>query len=132
MDKRTIVIIEDNEGINKLLQYKFTREGYNVHAFENGKAGYEYLLNNEPPDVLILDIMLYGMSGWEILHELKNNDKLDNVPVIALTIRGSDQDIKRLYGFNIVEYVRKPFKLSTLSILVKRIIAKDLSNLTQD
>jgi DNA-binding response OmpR family regulator len=114
----TILLIEDNEGLSKLIQLKARRLGWEVFSFENGQLGYDWFLENSGlPDVLVLDLMLPGMSGWEILA------KIEDLPVIALTIKSREEDLSRLFKHkNVVDVINKPAHLTRLFEVLEKFV----------
>ena len=94
----TIVIIEDDESIREMLRYYFRSVGYEVGCFESGEAYFE-TGGELKPSLFILDIMLPGMDGLEILRRLRADADLGDVPVLMLTARTSEMDkVKGLEG----------------------------------
>ena len=86
-----IVIVEDDESIRTMLDYYFKSLNYEVMAFESGEALFE-VLGDTVPQLCILDIMLPGMDGLEILRRLRGQSKTAQTPVIMLTARASEMD----------------------------------------
>jgi DNA-binding response OmpR family regulator len=105
---KRVTIVEDNEGLGLLLLYKCKRNGWDVNLFDNGYNASEFLRNNTV-DLIILDLMVPGVSGWEILEEFTDTD------VIVVSARSRDEDLKRAFGYkNVIDYVKKPLYMSTL------------------
>jgi DNA-binding response OmpR family regulator len=119
MAKKKIVIIEDEKDIADLVAMRLKREGYQVSVANDGSEGFE-LVRSEPPDLVLLDIMLPGMSGTEIAGKLRNDPRTASVSIIMLTARGEESDIVVGLKFGADDYVTKPF---SMSVLVARIDA---------
>ena len=110
---RTIAVVEDDESIREMLRYYFRSVGYEVVCFESGEAYFE-TGGELKPSLFILDIMLPGMDGLEILRRLQADADLGDVPVLMLTARTSEMDkVKGLEG-GADDYVVKPFGVSEL------------------
>ncbi|MCB7050483.1 response regulator transcription factor [Intestinimonas butyriciproducens] len=119
----TIVIIEDDESIREMLRYYFRSVGYEVVCFESGEAYFE-TGGELKPSLFILDIMLPGMDGLEILRRLQADADLGDVPVLMLTARTSEMDkVKGLEG-GADDYVVKPFGIMELQARVKALLRR--------
>jgi DNA-binding response OmpR family regulator len=84
MTKKKILIIEDDAFIRDIYQVKFIQEGFEVVLAENGVVALE-TLKDFAPDLILLDVIMPFMDGIEVLNEIKNNDKLKEIPIIMLT-----------------------------------------------
>ena len=104
-----IVVVEDDESIREMLRYYFQSVGYEVHAYESGEALFEAEDWSVCPALCILDIMLPGMDGLEILHRLRVGKATEEVPVIMLTARSSEIDRVTGLESGADDYVVKPF-----------------------
>ena len=85
-----ITIIEDEEDIQHLLTYNLEKEGYRVSGFESGEDGLASLLA-EPPDLVLLDLMLPGMDGMEVCRRFKQNATTRDIPVIIISATGNSE-----------------------------------------
>lgn len=111
MTKRSILVVEDEEKIARVLQLELEYEGYNVEkAFDGNEALEKY--RSQKWDLILLDVMLPGMSGIELLRKIRNNDPL--TPVILLTARGSVTDKVSGLDLGANDYVTKPFEMEEL------------------
>ena len=93
-NKKKILIIEDDQSILGMYTMKFTDEGFEVHSAEAGDVGLEKA-EQTIPDVILLDIIMPKLDGFNVLKRLKANDNLKNIPVILLTNLGQESDIKK-------------------------------------
>ncbi|MBI3599533.1 MAG: response regulator [Nitrospinae bacterium] len=107
-DKK-IFIIEDDKTIALLIKEKLEREGLIAVHFLSGKDGLEWI-KKEPPDLILLDIMMPGMNGYEVLKVLKGDDKTKNIPVILLTAKVEIADRVKGLGEGAADYILKPFE----------------------
>ena len=119
MRKTCILLIEDEADLAELIAMRLRREQYDVEAFQDGQAGLKGALA-QPPDLILLDIMLPGMSGTDVLIELRKDPQTAHVPVIMLTARGEDCDIITNLTLGADDYITKPF---SAAVLVARISA---------
>ena len=111
MSGSTVLIIEDDSTLLRGLNDNFQSSGYRVRTAMDGKSGLDVALAN-PPDLIILDIMLPVMNGYEVCSTLRENEV--NVPIIMLTAKGQEQDIIRGLNVGADDYVTKPFNIREL------------------
>ena len=114
----TIVIIEDDESIREMLRYYFHSVGYEVACFESGEEYFEKG-GERKPSLFILDIMLPGMDGLEILRRIRTDARLEDTPVLMLTARTSEMDKVKGLETGADDYVVKPFGIMELQARVK-------------
>ncbi len=121
-----VVIIEDDNAILELVKYNFEREGFVVEGFGNGHDGLEHIITNLP-DIVILDIMLPDIDGFEICKELRKNEKTKDIPIIMLTAKADEVD--RVLGLELGadDYVVKPFSPRELIARVKAVMRRSVS-----
>ncbi len=119
-----IVVVEDDESIREMLRYYFQSVGYEVHAYESGEALFEAEDWNPCPSLCILDIMLPGIDGMEILRRLRAGKETEKLPVIMLTARSAEID--RVTGLEggADDYVVKPFGIMELQARVKAVLRR--------
>uniref|UniRef100_UPI00266E99D0 response regulator transcription factor n=1 Tax=uncultured Dialister sp. TaxID=278064 RepID=UPI00266E99D0 len=113
--KKRILIVEDDDGIASIERDYLEVGGYEVKVEENGTAGLTEALTGEY-DLILLDIMLPGMDGFQIVRKLR--DKID-IPIMMVTARRSDIDKIRGLGFGADDYIEKPFSPGVLVARVK-------------
>lgn len=121
---RSIVVVEDDESIREMLRYYFQSVGYTVRPYESGEAMFEGESSQTPPALFILDIMLPGMDGLEILRRLREGRNTAEVPAIMLTARSAEMD--RVAGLEngADDYVVKPFGIMELQARVKAVLRR--------
>ncbi len=125
--KSKILIVDDEEAILLGLEESLLYTGYDVLKATDGHAALELALN-ESPDLILLDIMLPGLTGFEVCRQLR--DKGRQMPVIMLTARGDEFD--KLHGFEMGadDYVTKPFSIDELLARIKAVLARGRSQLS--
>jgi putative two-component system response regulator len=127
--KKKIMVVDDDVDILYTVKddlESFYGDKYEVIRVDSGRGCIELLKNNEIPDLILLDIMMPGMSGWELFDELKENLVWKNIPIIFLTARTDEMavDAGRFLG---EDYIEKPYNREDL----KRRIDKALKNASQ-
>ena len=108
MAKGRILLVEDDRALVELLVYHFDREEFAVRATADGEEAL-LLAREAPPDLVILDWMLEGLSGIEVCRRLRRMRETANVPIIMLTARGEEADRIRGFETGADDYVTKPF-----------------------
>ncbi|PKM73806.1 MAG: DNA-binding response regulator [Firmicutes bacterium HGW-Firmicutes-16] len=113
-----IVIVEDDESIRMLLEVALSSNGYKTKGFDNAKSALEYM-HNEPPHVVVMDIMMDGMSGIEAVRAMRSSKELKVVPVIMLTAK--DTELDKIIGLDsgADDYMTKPFSVLELCARVR-------------
>lgn len=104
--KKNILIVEDDDFILKAYQVKFNNEDFNILVAADGTEALTYL-KKEPADLVLLDLMLPGVSGFDVLAAIRKDEKWKNVPVIVLSNLGQQNDIKRCQDLGISDYIIK-------------------------
>ncbi|PIV31981.1 response regulator [Candidatus Wolfebacteria bacterium CG02_land_8_20_14_3_00_37_12] len=106
-NKKTILIVEDDFFVSRAYAIKFEKENLNVQSVTDGEAAIDYLKKNEAPNLVLLDLMIPKKSGFEVLKEIKENEKWKNIPVIILSNLGQESDIKKGKEMGAAEYIIK-------------------------
>ena len=118
-DAASILLVEDEPDLLELLGYNLRREGYDVRTAATGEEGLK-LAMADPPDLVLLDLMLPRMDGLEVCRTLKSREATRDVPVIMLTAKGEESDVVRGLEMGADDYVAKPF---SPRVLLARIAA---------
>ena len=121
---KSIVVVEDDESIREMLRYYFRSVGYEVRAYESGEAMLEQEKGLSRPTLYILDIMLPGVDGLEILRRVRSDRETSGVPVIFLTARTSEMDRMTGLEAGADDYVVKPFGIMELQARVKAVLRR--------
>ncbi|OGW92164.1 MAG: DNA-binding response regulator [Omnitrophica bacterium RIFCSPHIGHO2_02_FULL_63_14] len=118
MPRRTILVIDDEKDILKLLQYNLEKEGYQVYLAKTGEEGLEAAVAKKP-DLILLDLMLPGIDGLEVCKLLKSRRETRAIPVIMLTAKNTDVD--QIVGLELgaSDYIAKPFSVKVVLARVK-------------
>ena len=119
-DKGKLLIIEDDSSLVKALELYFSRVGYQVSIAENGLEGLQRLYS-ERPNIVILDIAMPKMDGWEVCRRIR---ELSDVPVVILTARVQENERVRGLKLGADDYVVKPFSLKELEARVEAVLRR--------
>ena len=114
-----IYVIEDEESISKLIKLYLTKEQMEAKTFLNAEDALKDLKDGYKPNLIILDLNLPGMSGFEFLEELKKQNPNELPSVMILSARDTDEDIIKGLGYGADEFVTKPFSPSVLMARIK-------------
>ena len=118
-----ILVVEDERDIAALVAYHLTKEGYRVRTAEGGTEALEAAAA-ERPDLLVLDLMLPGFSGYEVLQEIRRRPELAEVPVVVLTARRDEADRVKGLELGADDYVTKPFSPRELVLRVAAVLRR--------
>ena len=119
-----IMIIDDNPVIVELLQRKLGRVGYEVLGCVDSEQAVAQC-SKENPDLVILDILMPGLSGWEVMKRLKENPDTASIPIIISTVKNRPEDMDKGRDLQAADYIAKPYVFSDLLDMVERIISKE-------
>jgi two-component system, OmpR family, phosphate regulon response regulator PhoB len=121
--KKTILVVEDDESIMEVLKYNLEREGYDVVCRSDGREGLSTALA-DPPDLVVLDLMLPGIDGVEICRELRQSPEVRTKPILMLTAKSEEVD--QVVGFTVGadDYVTKPFSVKVLLQRIKVLLSR--------
>ncbi|WOI54098.1 response regulator [Parvularcula sp. LCG005] len=118
---RTIVCVEDDPDIRTIIELSLSHVGgYEVHIFEDGPTAL-LEIDKVSPDLIILDVMMPGMDGFETLSYLRRMSKTEETPVIFMTAKAQKREIQRYISAGAIDVIIKPFDPMTLSGEVQRI-----------
>lgn len=106
---KSILVVEDKASLSQMLKFLFLSKGLAVHIAFNGVEALEKA-RSLSPDLILLDIMMPQMDGFEVLARMQEDQALADIPVIMLTARKSREDMDRATSMGAVEYITKPFK----------------------
>jgi DNA-binding response OmpR family regulator len=111
--KRKVLVVDDEEVIRKFLKIHLGKWGYDVEEASDGEEAVGRL-KRENFDLLISDVLMPGKDGWELLKEVRSNERTRELPVILLTAKNEDKDMFKGYGLGANYYLTKPFTKSQL------------------
>jgi len=123
MQKKTLLVIEDEEDINSMIVHHLGKANYEIQAVFNGEAAL-VILKKETFDLIILDILLPGLDGWELCRYIRSTDEIKSTPIIFLSALSSETDRIKGFGLGCDDYMTKPFSPRELVSRVKAILRR--------
>lgn len=118
-----VLLIEDNPGISRLVEFKLSHEKMKVVVADNGITGLAKA-KEWMPDLILLDVMLPGIGGFEVLQAIRDDPQTKDLKVIMLTSKNREEDLERGFSLGVLEYISKPFKLGELMMRIYRALEK--------
>ncbi len=121
MDKLKVMVVDDEARMRKLVKDFLTRDDFNVIEAEDGEDALNKFYENKDIALIILDVMMPKMDGWEVCREIRKDSK---VPIIMLTARGDERDELLGFDLGVDEYISKPFSPKILVARVEAILRR--------
>jgi two-component system phosphate regulon response regulator PhoB len=118
-----VVIADDDPDIRRLVQITVSNAGCDVTVASDGEQALE-LIRKSPPDLVILDVLMPRMDGWEVARELKADPLTQGVPIMFLTSRGQEHDVLEGFNSGAADYMVKPFSPRELQVRVRAVLSK--------
>jgi two-component system phosphate regulon response regulator PhoB len=118
-----ILVVEDERDIAALVAYHLTKEGFRVRTAEGGAEALETAAA-ERPDLMVLDLMLPGFTGYEVLQEIRRRPELADMPIVVLTARRDEADRVKGLEFGADDYITKPFSPRELVLRVSAVLRR--------
>ena len=127
MSREKILIVDDEYHIVELLKFNIKNAGYEVITANNGVDGLN-LAKEEKPSLVLLDLMLPGMDGYDVCKEIKKNNKTSNIAIIMLTAKGEELD--KILGLELGadDYITKPFSVRELLARTKAVLRRSVAS----
>ena len=126
--KTKILVVEDDRALQRLLSYTLEREGFETLVTANGDTALE-MVEDESPDLLILDWMVPGVSGLELCRRLRARKSTRSIPILMLTARSEERDRIRGLDTGADDYVSKPFSMAELVARVRALVRRSFPGL---
>ena len=130
-EKKKVVCIEDEPEMIDLVKLILSRRGYDVVGAMGGREGLD-AIEAESPDLVLLDLMMPDMDGWEVYQLMKSHDAMKEIPVIVVTAKA--QSIDKVLGLHIAkvdDYITKPFGPQELLDAVKKVLDREAATETE-
>lgn len=122
MPKR-ILIVDDEPDICEILRFNLEMEGYDVQTAEGAEEGQE-IVSKKPVDLILLDVMMTGKSGFEWARELKASPRTSGIPIIFCTAKTMEEDLLQGFALGSDDYICKPFRISEVKARVKAVLRR--------
>jgi DNA-binding response OmpR family regulator len=119
----TILVADDEEDLRELVSYRLSRSGYEVVEAVDGQEAFE-LATERTPDLMVLDVMMPRLDGYELTRRVREQDSLRSVPVILLTARSQETDVGRGFDVGADDYLKKPFNPDELVARVRAVLGR--------
>jgi two-component system phosphate regulon response regulator PhoB len=123
MSGEKILVVDDEENIRELVRYNLAREGYQVTTVGSGEEALKQA-GSKPPDLIVLDLMLPGMDGFDVCRQLKNDSRTAHIPIVMLTVKGEESDIVVGLELGADDYITKPFSPKVLLARIKAVLRR--------
>ncbi len=120
---KNILIIEDEKDIIEMLRFNLSKEGFTVSSALSGEEGLR-LARSNPPNLILLDLMLPGINGLDICKLLKSDDKTGHIPIVMLTAKDEDIDIVTGLEVGADDYITKPFSPKILIARLRAVLRR--------
>lgn len=120
----TVLVVDDEPDVLLLCRVNLEFEGYQVIEAADGEEAMR-MVREHRPDVILLDVMMPAMDGWQVLSALKEDPEAADIPVIMLTAKVQDEDQIRGWSAGAADYITKPFSPLALSQVVEEVLAAD-------
>jgi DNA-binding response OmpR family regulator len=116
------LVVEDNETIAKLLRFILEREGFAVVHCADGQQGRQCIAETPPPAIVILDIMLPYIDGFELIAQIRALPAWSRTPILMLSAKGSERDISQALDAGADDYIVKPFQIDEFKARLRRLL----------
>ncbi len=123
MSGEKILVVDDEENIRELVKYNLAREGYQVTTVGSGEEALKQA-SEKPTDLIVLDLMLPGMDGFDVCRQLKNDSRTAHIPIVMLTVKGEESDIVVGLELGADDYITKPFSPKVLLARIKAVLRR--------
>lgn len=111
--KKRILLVEDEDNIALALEFLIARKGFDLHRVADGRLAVDALASN-PPDLVVLDLLMPGMSGYEVLQHIRETDELTGLKVLLMTASGGEIERRKGLAMGADDFMTKPFDTTEL------------------
>ena len=121
-DERSVLIVDDEADVSEVLAFTLRREGFRVQTASEAAEALA-LARSERPDIVLLDVMMPGISGWEMLERMKSDDATRDIPVVMCTVLAEPRFFEKAAEHKAAGYIRKPFKPESVVRTIKGVLS---------
>jgi DNA-binding response OmpR family regulator len=119
----SVLVVDDDPDVRDLVTYKLVQEGWSVRSAADGDAAL-HAMAESCPDLVLLDIMMPGRSGLDVLQQIRRTESYASVPVIMLTAKAQESDVERGFELGADDYVVKPFSPRELTRRIAAVLSR--------
>ena len=131
MANERVLVVEDEEDIQELVQFNLAKDGYRVAAVRSGEEALKKI-RHEPPDLILLDLMLPGLNGLEVCRVVRADPRTQSIPILMITARGEEADIVSGLELGADDYLPKPFSPRVLLARIRAVLRRRASPAKED
>lgn len=118
----SVMIVEDDQTIARLLSHTLSHRGFSVKVASNGRDAVEAIETVEPPNLILLDLILPFADGFELLKKIRSTPNWEKIPIIMLTSKTQENSVVRAFDSGVDDYITKPFQIEELMVRVRRVL----------
>jgi len=126
MEKKRILIVDDEQDLCEILQFNLSEAGFQTDAAYSAEQALECISKGKPYDLLLLDVMMPGMSGFELAKLLTGREQMSLIPIIFLTAKDSEDDMLQGFEAGADDYIRKPFSVREVIARVRAVLSRSI------
>jgi len=130
MNKKRILVVDDEQDLCDILLYNLTSAGYEASAVYAAEEALQKRLSDY--DLLLLDVMMPGMSGFELATRLKSDKQTSSVPIIFLTAKDTEDDMMQGFGLGADDYIKKPFSVREVIARVRAVLGRTAAHMPEE
>ena len=116
-----ILVVDDEPDVIEIVRFRLEKDGHNVLTAPDGEAGIASAVAHQP-DLIVLDVMMPGINGFEVVFQIKNHPRTVDTPIIMLTAKTDMSSISKGWSMDVDNYVTKPFDLDELAKTVRNVL----------
>lgn len=136
MEQKRILVVDDEQDLCEILLYNLRGAGFEAEATYSGEEAWEQIVNRNSVnrkcfDLLLLDVMMPGLSGFELAKRLKGDENTSRIPIVFLTAKDTEDDTLKGFGLGADDYVTKPFSVREVVARVKAVLRRPTPTLSQ-
>lgn len=126
MSKPRVLVVDDEPDLLELVSFNLIKNGYDAQCVTSGEAALD-AVRRDPPDAIVLDLMLPGVDGLEVCRQIKSDKATRNIPIVMLTAKGEERDVVAGLEQGADDYIAKPFSPRVLVARVKAVLRRKAS-----
>ena len=131
MTKEKILVVDDEEDILELVRHNLVREGFDIRCADTGEKALK-ALKTDPVDLIVLDLMLPGIDGFDVARQIKGNPRIQHIPIVMLTAKGSETDVVSGLELGAEDYITKPFSPRILLARIQTVLRRRAADSSED